>query len=349
MLIRDRVLELLADGDMTAASIADELGALRNSVDKALVRAREEREIHICGYEPSTPRPAAIYRVGEGVDAERPTLVAPADQRPDADNARDAKARDVEMPVYFELEGGLLKGVRHFACDPYKATLSVKSCADRYEKANSDDPDVYSDRYSACRTCAYGAAHAGRVNPNLSKLKGMRICGRCHTGVARLIGKHLCISCYNRQREYLIGKNAKGTKPIKLAKLAPRSITYRAGGVVKTRKIAETVDTDELIVAVLRDEECAPQFAYRAPAALDWLLDDDVYDRSIGDTVEVADVAAVADSAQELAVVPIVASVLEDVVAPMPAALDVVLADPVAAVDVDPLPGAARCRRAACA
>ncbi|WP_147309887.1 hypothetical protein [Paraburkholderia sp. BL6669N2] len=72
---------------------------------------------------------------------------------------------------------------------------------------------------------------------------------------------------------------SKGTAPRKLARLDQRAITYRAGGVVKTRTIAETVDTEELIVAVLRDEERAPQFTYRAPASMGRLLDEDVYDR----------------------------------------------------------------------
>jgi hypothetical protein len=335
--IRESMLELLTDGDLTAAAIADEIGALRNSVDKALVRAREDRLIHVCGYESTTPRSAAIYRIGEGVDAARPVVpdtVAPADVRHDAVDARDANVRGVQMPVYFELDGGLLPFVRHFACDRLRATMSVASCGSRWEKANSTDVDA--DRFHTCRRCSIGAAHAGRVDHNPSPFRGMTICGRCHRGSVRLIGKHLCISCFNRARELRIGKNAKGTAPRKLVRLDQRSIAYRSGGVVKTRTIAETVDMEELIVAVLRDEERVPQFAYRAPAACDWLLDDDVYDRSIGDVVEVAGVAAVADSVQEQTVAPIVASVLENVAMPVSAALDVVQADRAADGDIDP-------------
>ncbi|MFM0060616.1 hypothetical protein PQR64_33835 [Paraburkholderia phytofirmans] len=62
----------------------------------------------------------------------------------------------------------------------------------------------------------------------------------------------------------------------------------------------ESVDTIELVVAVLRDEERAPRFGWCAPAAVAWLLDDDVFDRSIGDTAEVAAVADVADSVQDV-------------------------------------------------
>jgi hypothetical protein len=313
MLIRDRILELLADGDMTAASIADELGALRNSVDKALIRAREGREIHICGHEPTTPRPTAIYRIGYApdVDVALPAPVAPADERQDAVNRRDANVRGVELPAYFEIDGALLPGIRHFACDRLRATLSVSSCGARWEKANGTDVDA--DRFHTCRRCPLGALHAGRVDHNPSPFRGMTICGRCHRGAPRLIGKHLCVSCFNRARELRLGRNAKGTAPRKLARLDQRSITYRAGGVVKTRVLEESVDMTELVVAVLRDEKHASLFGSRAPASMDWLRDDDVYDRLIGDAVEVADVAVL-----------------------MPTALDVVLADPVEDVEADP-------------
>jgi hypothetical protein len=313
MLIRDSILRLLADGDMTAAAIADELGALRNSVDKALIRCREEREIHICGHEPTTPRPTAVYRIGYApdVDVALAAPVAPAHERQDAVNTRDANVRGVELPAYFEIDGELLPGIRHFACDRLRATLSVSSCGARWEKANGTDVDA--DRFHTCRRCPIGASHAGRVDHNPSPFRGMMICGRCHRGAPRLIGKHLCVSCFNRARELRLGRNAKGTAPRKLARLDQRSITYRAAGVVKTRVLDESVDVTELVVAVLRDEKHAPLFGSRAPASMDWLRDDDVYDRSIGDAVEVADVAA-----------------------QMPAALDVVLADPIEDVEADP-------------
>ena len=124
MLIRESILELLADGDLTVGAIADELGALRNSVDKSLVRARKEHEIHVCGW---AARSAAIYRLGPGVDVERPAPpdpVAHAEERHDANNVRE-----VPKPLYFEFDGGLLPGIRHFACDRLRATMSVSSCA----------------------------------------------------------------------------------------------------------------------------------------------------------------------------------------------------------------------------
>lgn len=157
---------------------------------------------------------------------------------------------------YFEIAE--LPGVKHFTCDRYKATLSTDACAGMWRAGNHEG----SEARFRCKVCPLGALHAGETAASMSPLKGMTICGRCHTGVARLIGKHLCISCYNRQREYLIGKNAKGTKPVKLAPLEARRIRYRAGKAIRTLYMPLTVDTDELVVAALRDSRDEVQFGW---------------------------------------------------------------------------------------
>jgi hypothetical protein len=43
----------------------------------------------------------------------------------------------------------------------------------------------------------------------------MRICARCLLESDRMIHGYLCVSCYNREREYRIGRNAKGKPPVK--------------------------------------------------------------------------------------------------------------------------------------
>jgi hypothetical protein len=180
---------------------------------------------------------------------------------------------------YFEIPE--IPGVKRFHCVRLRADLSIDNCRDRYEKSNSNDADA--DRFRTCRQCAHGARHSGRTDPNPSPLRGATVCARCHTGATRLIGKWLCVSCMNRQYEVLKGKNAKGTAPIKLAKLDRRAITYRAGAEVKTLVRGLTVDMEELVIATLRDESNRVAFCFRAPAAMDWLLGDE-FDRSISDT-----------------------------------------------------------------
>ena len=162
-----------------------------------------------------------------------------------------------------------LPGVKHFHCSRYNATLSTESCAGNWREGNH----LLSEKRMRCRVCPIGAVHAGETAASMSPLKGSLICGRCHIGATRLIGKHLCISCYNRQREYLIGRNAKGSRPVKLAPLEPRRIRYMAGSTVKTLYMPLSVDTEELVVAALRDSRERVTFAWNggvhgAPAQL---------------------------------------------------------------------------------
>lgn len=273
--IRFLMLQQLASADLTVTAIAEKIGAIRNSVAKSVDAAHGQGVVHITDYCKGVP----IYRHGPGQDAPRPVHLVPEDPK--------AKPIPPVVPVlspsleYFEM-ADLLPGVRHFTCARYRSTLSIASCADRYQKANAtSDPDL---RLTHCRGCPFGAGHCGQEAPNESPLFGRTICGRCRTGATRLIGKHLCISCYNRARELRIGANAKGTAPINLARLDQRSITFRAaGGGVKTRVLAESVDTEELVIAVLRDSVSAVQFGWCAPAATDGLIGDE-FDRSIGDS-----------------------------------------------------------------
>ena len=181
------------------------------------------------------------------------------------------------MVDYFEIPE--LPGRKFFRCEPLRASITMEECGRRWHSgnmgvgpaANSDDADVSASpdasmRCMTCKGCVVGARHAGVQSANLSHLKGAIICGRCHQGCTRLIGKHLCVSCYNRQREYLLGKNAKGTKPVKLAPLHRRIITYVSAGQLRTKTLEHSVDMDELIVTVLRDEPHAVKLIPTLPA-----------------------------------------------------------------------------------
>ncbi|KFG67127.1 hypothetical protein JH26_23815 [Microvirga sp. BSC39] len=91
----------------------------------------------------------------------------------------------------------------------------------------------------------------------------MKICGRCHRSATRLIRKHLCFSCFNREREVIKGRNAKGTKPLKLTALDARSVTFqRVDRTVHTRSIDRTLGTTEVIKAVLHGEKQHVQFCF---------------------------------------------------------------------------------------
>lgn len=159
------------------------------------------------------------------------------------------------MVEYFELAE--IPGKAHFRCVKLSASLSVGSCAQMWRQANHDNLE----RLGRCKTCPIGATHAGETAASMSPLMGQCLCGRCHKTATRLIGKHLCISCWNREREFKIGRNSKGTKP-RMAALGRRSIRYFVAGQACTTTIDLTADTTEVIVAILRDSRKRVQFSF---------------------------------------------------------------------------------------
>ncbi|AKZ26567.1 hypothetical protein ACH51_09595 [Ralstonia solanacearum] len=84
---------------------------------------------------------------------------------------------------------------------------------------------------------------------------------------SRLIRGMICVSCYNREREALQGRNGKGNAPVLLTAemLGRQKVTYQVGGEVRTKVVERAVDTLEVVMAVLRDEKQTPRFGWRAP------------------------------------------------------------------------------------
>lgn len=162
------------------------------------------------------------------------------------------------MVDYFEMQG--LPGKPFFRCERMRATLATAACSAMWRRAN----DLNDGTHAACRLCALGSVHAGEVAASMSPLKGTLTCARCHRAGGRLIGKMLCVSCYNRQAEVIKGRNAKGTAPVKVGPLESRRIRYLHGGDVRSLVLRHTVDMDELIVSVLRDSRQRVAFAFNS-------------------------------------------------------------------------------------
>jgi len=105
-----------------------------------------------------------------------------------------------------------MHGLALFQCAPYAARLTVSSCAQRYLEAN-DARGRSAERIIHCRGCAIGAAHAGVSATHFSRFYDTNLCPRCHKTWLRIIGGRICVSCYNREREFAAGRNAKGIYP----------------------------------------------------------------------------------------------------------------------------------------
>lgn len=145
----------------------------------------------------------------------------------------------------------LLQGKMMFRCDRMRASLTTDSCAAMWRKAD----ELSDGTHHSCKLCPIGAVHAGEVAASMSPLKGTLTCARCHRSSMRLIGGQVCVSCYNRQRETLCGRNAKGKAPVKLSRLDARRMRYMAGPDIRTLVLRHTADMDELIVTALRDNK----------------------------------------------------------------------------------------------
>jgi hypothetical protein len=186
-----------------------------------------------------------------------------------ADRGQCGMIRAVEMVMAETRSAGIayrqiaeIAGASFFDCSRLHAGLTISACADMWRAAN----EGRSERYTACRICPIGAAHAGVPNASRSPIRGALVCARCARGATRLIRKRICISCYNRERESIRGRNARGMVPTKLAPLAGRRAFYLSNGRVHLVRSDWTTSDAELVVATLRDAVHSVAFAWAGTA-----------------------------------------------------------------------------------
>lgn len=78
----------------------------------------------------------------------------------------------------------------------------------------------------------------------------------------RLVRGQICVSCWNREREWLIGKNAKGAAPRMHPPLYQSRIKVMIGDAVKTLSLKLCVSTEEAVVLALRDNRKQVLFSF---------------------------------------------------------------------------------------
>ena len=106
-------------------------------------------------------------------------------------------------------------GIELFRCEKYQATMTRKSCAANWSGVVGKQMRQL-ERCHHCLGCETGAIHAGRAH---TPKPLTRICCRCLRSASRLVDNRICISCYNREREWRAGVNARGTAPIHARKI----------------------------------------------------------------------------------------------------------------------------------
>lgn len=90
-----------------------------------------------------------------------------------------------------------------FQCQPLAMRLTRGSCADFWRSAQTLPKDSMRSTMK-CRACPVGAQHAGRTIVVAAVLP-QAICCRCHQPASKLVDGRICVSCYNRAREVVIG------------------------------------------------------------------------------------------------------------------------------------------------
>lgn len=181
--------------------------------------------------------------------------------------------------LYFKVDG--YEG-DYFKCERY-GTMSPASCARNYRAAPDE---VRRGRLEACVGCPVGLQHAEpgakpKVQQKATAFAYRQVCVRCRRGGddaanSRLVGRMrlvrdhtTCVSCYNREREVLQGKNAKGAKPKKWRNLFYVQIASVAGGCLTIEKFDHPVrDRIEAMLTILRRKQGPKVMAWTAPRSI---------------------------------------------------------------------------------
>ena len=155
-------------------------------------------------------------------------------------------------------------------CERRNMTLSRPGCAKLWLSANTGEKDRRPKPWegrAACVVCPLGALNAGvEQSPAAGAVESIRmICPRCERPAQRLIHDRLCVSCYNREREALIGKNAKGGRPRLCDVLHARKIAVTDAAGTRDVRAPSVASASEVMLAAAK--KATGWLAFTRPAA----------------------------------------------------------------------------------
>lgn len=158
-----------------------------------------------------------------------------------------------ENPELEYSEEAWAPGLRLFQCETWRARLTTTACSARWREAQVAVREKAED-LAKCRRCALGANHAGYPPVGYSDYYQVKICPRCGRGNTRIIGNRRCPSCYNRERELRIGRNARGNTPVELMErpLVSVEVIVSVDGRLRRIRDAETSGLAETLFQILR-------------------------------------------------------------------------------------------------
>ncbi len=137
---------------------------------------------------------------------------------------RGGETQDLHAPVLVDPHAMM-------DCTSKNLRLTRSGCFRLWRGAQEDEPSAWEGR-SVCVACMTGARNAGYApSPVAQMVRDLqRICSRCLHPAPRLINGRYCISCYNRHREALRGRNARGSRPKICGSLLSVKVAKLVGG-----------------------------------------------------------------------------------------------------------------------
>lgn len=145
-------------------------------------------------------------------------------------------------------------------CERRACSLTVTSCAASWNAAQRRRPEPWEGLWH-CRSCPIGAANAGKPTTINAADDLQAICPRCARHAFRLIKGRLCVSCYNREREARIGRNAKGSKPRLCGQIHSERIAVFAGESLRVSSFHDVVTLSEAMVLAAKQAN-APEITF---------------------------------------------------------------------------------------